>query len=764
MSASVVERLLYVIESEYKGKSGLKSFEHDADDVADHARLARARVAELQRQIDKKPNAANADLKSAQLSIAKRDAAKLETELAGLQRGSSGAAKALGLLGPVGQEAAAGLTSAAVPVAAIAVAAGVAIKVIAKGIETFVAGAEAVEKYQRATGASAEESSRLRVAFQDLGIDADTAQQGLVRLNATIAGSPDKLAALGIAVVRNRAGQVDTIATLQSVADAYRATEDPARRAAIVQAAFGRGGQALTPILAKNREELAALFHAADRNGQVFSQKDIDEANQFKVASRELHESMQGLGITLGRAVLPVLTDVVNIMTAGARETNHLLKHLGGLGGVLHTLIAPLRAVSGDMAYVAKIEKQLADAQAAEEDAARAAIQAAIDEAAALDELATKQLAAAQATLTGSRNQLSLERASLSVAQAQQQLSDLSDQAAQRARALSDAEERVVDARQRLAAATETTAGKQREYDRIVKGFGADSREAAAAQRELTDATYAAQGASLDLADARERAADALAAYNEARSEYGATSREAIDAQRGFERAQLDVALASERNTDAQGAANDAGKALNDTVNGTGPASQKAKDALAALTDAQKAERDAARGVRDAERAVTDAHNAGAGAAMARRAAELALREAYISQQDTYVALARSVADQAKAMAEANGETFTAVQYNERFVRTLADLTKGAPAARDALKSFFDLLAKPPMGPIAAQDAAANAAYAAHVSDRLSGFGSGGPLAIVVPVTLNGKVIAEAIAPDVTAIQRRLAGRGAASS
>jgi hypothetical protein len=758
-----MERLLYIIESKLDGK-GMDEFSTKAEKIADRATLAKAEVRDLQRQVDTKPNAKNAEQTAAKLGIAQREAAKAEAALAALGAQSGRTNQMIGLLGPKAEQLAGSLRSTAAPAAAASAAIGLASKVIGEGISTYVAAASEVRAYQRVTLASAKDSSILAFQFKELGIDADTGTTALFRLNKTLGTTPEKITGLGIAVAKTKDGQVDTIGTLHNLADAYKGTEDPARRAAIVQAAFGRGGQEAAKYLASSNEQLREFAHEAEATNHIFSGDDTALAKQYQLATRELHASFSGLSVEVGKVATPAVLDFTRGLVKVVEVADRLASHVGGLGKVFSAAVSlavpfagPLMALGHESDEAAKKSAALADAQAAAADAARYEQENEAALAATLDDQATKSLAAANATLAHSRAHLTLERSGLSVQQAQQAVNDLSLQGEQRTRALRDAEERLTDSRARLGQATRATAQKQQEYDRIVKGFGASSREAAAAQRELYDATLSAQGASLDLADARQRVADALNDYNQARAQFGTGSAEEVAAQRALQRAQLEVTLATERKTDAQQAEADAGKNANDVVNGTGPASDKAKTALAALTEAQKAERDASRGVRDAAQAVTDAHRAGAGAALQRRSAELALREAYVSQTETYANYAKALTDEQKAQAAANGTTWTAAQYNGALLANLKGIVTAAPAARDALREYVALLQT--LSPTAE---AKRAETRARLSDRLDGVGGNSTLTVVL--TLDGAVAAQAVVPHLPAAQRTSFGRGAARS
>lgn len=786
-----VERLLYIIDSDASGANReMEGFASTAEKSADRAMLARARVADLERSLARRPASATT---AAKLEIARREAERAEAATASLTRAAGGSSQAVGsMLTSVGTRAGvsaravealgrAGLTSGQAIAAGSAVAAaGVGVLAV-KVTNAWSSYATSVREFQRASGASAEDASRFVAVLDDLEIDASAAATAVFRLGRVDAGN---LRAVGVEIAHTSDGTTDLTATLLNVADAYNATLDPARRSEIAFAAFGRQGRDLVPLLEQGREGLARFFAGAEGHHQVLSQEELNRAREYDLAIDELSDTWSGLGreiAALAAGPLTFFIDRLSDVVGLARWARDLFPDFGGsdLPATLGESEAALDSwrqayerlvAAGEQdSFVARhladaieeLEQHVAGSFATDRAAAsRRAADAYRYEQEQLEELAQAQLAAANATLTNDRASLGLQRAVLSVAEAERALREVQEQAVQRQRALRDAEERLADARRGLSDATATVAERQREYDRIVHGYGATSREAAAAQRELSDAMNAHVGAGLDVADAYDRLADAQAAYTEAVAQYGAQSEEADDARRALSRAQYDASNAAQAERDANEAQADAQKNLNETINGTGPASEAAQAAHDALRAAQEQQRQAAIALRNAEEAHSDALRAGANASLDRRNAELALQEALLSQRETYVNYARSVADAAKAQAESNGAVLTAQEYNALLVETLADVTKTAPDAARALAEYFavlDRVATP------AYQAEANKAYGQHQRDRMADMGYS-TTTIRVPVVIEGRTVAEVVAPHLPAALARAAGRGAATS
>lgn len=231
---------------------------------------------------------------------------------------STGAKNALQALG-VPAEA----TGAALGVATGAAAAFAAVKLgeVAFDMAQHFSDATAeVRAFQRVTGATAEDASRIVAVTKTLGVDTDAAATGFFQLAKRIGQSKDTLEEHGAQVIRNKDGTVDLVATVENAATAFQNMNDPAERAAFVMENFGKGGAALIPLLSKSRAELEEFFKAAEKHHEVFSQDDLDKGREFAVSMRELNQTLEGFKIAIGKVVIPVFTEGIKDATA-ALET-----------------------------------------------------------------------------------------------------------------------------------------------------------------------------------------------------------------------------------------------------------------------------------------------------------------------------------------------------------------------------------------------------------------------------------------------------------
>lgn len=226
--------------------------------------------------------------------------------------------------------------------AAGAIAAGTALAAFAaKGVKDFIDLAGKVRDFQRVTGTSAEEASRFVAVFDDLGIDADKASGSLFKLTKNINTNEKAMQAAGIVIAKNDRGQLDLTTTLLDLADAYAGTTDPARKAELATAAFGKQGRDLIPFLERGRDGLAELFEGAESGKQILSQKEIDKARDYELAIDGLQDTVSGLGREIGSVAVPALISFANAMVTLIEK-----------GQKLHDLLSPQTGVSFE--YIAE--------------------------------------------------------------------------------------------------------------------------------------------------------------------------------------------------------------------------------------------------------------------------------------------------------------------------------------------------------------------------------------------------------------------------
>lgn len=353
----------------------------------------------------------------------------LKNKLESFAGGGNIATKSLGDLSKAGilsgEALSTGLAGGAV-VAAAAIA-----KMASDGIGKFVGLTAEIRGFQRVAGTSAEDSSKLVGALHLLGIEPATVEKAFGLLSKTIENTPKKLADLGIQVAKNKQGNTDLVGTLFNVSDAFKATDDQAKKNTIALTAFGRGGLALVPILQRGREGIEELFKATGKSGLIFDQAALERGRQFSLAGKELKESFSGLEISIGEKLVPVLTEAAGIATKVVDFVNKgvdvigkikLPGEKGSLFGDVFKEATGIGAVSQAVDFLSgKHDKASASGdklKATEKDVADAMKEAARQadaNAKALDNLINAQLAAFDSSVEVERSRLAVRDATAAV-------------------------------------------------------------------------------------------------------------------------------------------------------------------------------------------------------------------------------------------------------------------------------------------------------------------------------------------------------------
>ncbi len=208
---------------------------------------------------------------------------------------------------------------------AAAVGLGVAAAVgMAKAVDTTVRLAGETRTLARQLGITAEDASRLRAAGAQLGITTDDLARGFGIFEKHLVDGGAAFTKYGISLTDNQGRQKSFKQLLAEAADKYRSLGQGVQGTAFALDVFGRSGKTLLPLLAQGSAGLAAMGKEADALGLVMSQRALDAARALGIQEHQLGEAFQGLGISIGESLVPVVTTVVHAMTVGVEVFNEI--------------------------------------------------------------------------------------------------------------------------------------------------------------------------------------------------------------------------------------------------------------------------------------------------------------------------------------------------------------------------------------------------------------------------------------------------------
>lgn len=168
-------------------------------------------------------------------------------------------------------------------------------------------------------GISAQQLGELHYAAELSDVETESLDTGLKKLNKTIgeaAAGKNKDALelfrhLGISL-RDANGHLHTSADLfPQLAEAFSKTQDPAMRARMAVALFGKAGQDLLPLLLEGKDNLAAMAKEARDVGYAMSDEAAEAAKKNEDAWKAFTLAIQGVSNTIGSGLFPVLTPLL---------------------------------------------------------------------------------------------------------------------------------------------------------------------------------------------------------------------------------------------------------------------------------------------------------------------------------------------------------------------------------------------------------------------------------------------------------------------
>lgn len=172
------------------------------------------------------------------------------------------------------------------------------------------------------TGASRERIQELNYAAQMTGATAEDVASGLnsftknVGLAAMGTGrAKDVLEGFGVALKDSSGNMRSTDELLADVADKLQRVKDPATRAAAASRLFGGAGAKLLPMLKDGSKGLAEFSAEARRMGLVIDDASVRAGEEFGDAMDRLKLSFTGVRNTIGAAVIPALTKLIDKAT-----------------------------------------------------------------------------------------------------------------------------------------------------------------------------------------------------------------------------------------------------------------------------------------------------------------------------------------------------------------------------------------------------------------------------------------------------------------
>lgn len=144
---------------------------------------------------------------------------------------------------------------------------------------------------------------------------------------AGVAGAKARKTFADLHVSSRALAEGNTDAVFNQVAQAMSKMRDPARRLALAQQLFGRGGRTLLPILLKGREGIQDQLNVVKKYGAYLNVHSVKDLQEMIAHQRELKIAQDGLKIQLSLALLPALFQIEKQLIRIVHAFQALTKH-----------------------------------------------------------------------------------------------------------------------------------------------------------------------------------------------------------------------------------------------------------------------------------------------------------------------------------------------------------------------------------------------------------------------------------------------------
>jgi len=178
------------------------------------------------------------------------------------------------------------------------VATGLAIKkVLDETVGSLVAYADQVRSVQNATGASAEDSSKLIQILDDQKISYEQLEK---------------------AIQKSGKAYDFSIAGIAGMSDQYLKLGNEQDRAAFMQERFGKQWISFIPIMQQGGKAIKDAANNVEAS-LILKQKAVDAAREYEIGMDNLNDSIMGVKISLGQQFIPAVNQVVDGMNVWIR-------------------------------------------------------------------------------------------------------------------------------------------------------------------------------------------------------------------------------------------------------------------------------------------------------------------------------------------------------------------------------------------------------------------------------------------------------------
>jgi hypothetical protein len=194
-------------------------------------------------------------------------------------------------------------------------------------------------------GISAEAYQEWSYVLERNGSSIDVLKTGMKTLEKQVAEGSESFDTLGVSLTNADGSMRSTEDVMNDTLLALAGMEDGAERTALATELFGgKVAQDLNPMLNSGADGIEALKQRAEDLNIVMSDQGVADSAAFSDAMTDLNLTIDGLKNTIGVALLPVLTTIINVITSGiaivSQAVSAVISFVGTILGAVGKLAA----------------------------------------------------------------------------------------------------------------------------------------------------------------------------------------------------------------------------------------------------------------------------------------------------------------------------------------------------------------------------------------------------------------------------------------
>lgn len=375
----------------------------------------------------------------------------------------------------------------------LAVAGGAALVAFGvKAVTAFTDSALSAGKFADATGLSTETASKWVAVADDIGISSESMEKGFGKLAVAVGKNNPLLEEYGITVQKNAHGQMDMNATMLNAIDVIKGIQDPTKKAAVAQAALGKGWMDMAELIDQGSTSLTKSMGEVSE-AQIIDPKEVEKAKKMREATDALQDAVGDLAVAFGEELVPKVAAATKVLIPLINAVSDVTAGMSGGTDIVDDYLGKFKSANPELESFVGTQEQFATAlrQAGLE----------VDD---IDEAVTRfgaTIKSAQESQTKNNESMS-EYAGLTSAAAVDldHLDDRTQTQTHSTESLTAAEEKATEARQAASDATK------------------DATDALEDQIKATDDLYESKialvGGDIAVRDSQRQAAEAVAALN----------------------------------------------------------------------------------------------------------------------------------------------------------------------------------------------------------------------------------------------------------